>query len=438
MHAHCRGEKALFDAQGNRVESFRDAEFIFMQQETNAVATRTAVVVGPVDGISTAVTPGFNEFNRMKLSRLIAPYKDSTIVGLSNGNQFVATPLCGVGGSLTPDLSQYTFENFGVMDYQNSVMSGGYMPSSGVKTAAMAAAAIGTVAFLVGVFKFQDKVWPAFLLAFFYFVCLALGGMFFAAIQSVTNAGWSASVRRIAESFTSFVPVIIVGGVILVFGLKYLYPWADAERMATDSLLQTKKAYLNYPFFLIRIFGFGLLMWLFRHQIVGRSLTQDKTGDDNLTRQAVPWSVGFLLVFSLGFSLFSVDLLMALLPHWYSTIWGVYCFAGMVQATFALMIIMAYALKNSGAVKGYINAEHIHDLGKYLKGFTVFWAYIAFSQYFLIWYANNTEETRFYLTRNTESWRALSVFIVVGHFVGPFVILLDQQRKKNSAWMVPM
>jgi hypothetical protein len=104
----------------------------------------------------------------------------------------------------------------------------------------------------------------------------------------------------------------------------------------------------------------------------------------------------------------------------------------------AVMILLVTWLKNLGYLQKVVTDEHYHLMGKLLFAFTVFWAYIAFSQYFLIWYANITEETRFYLTRNTESWRALSVFIVVGHFVGPFVILLDQQRKKNSAWMVPM
>lgn len=316
--------------------------------------------------------------------------------------------------------------------HQEQLQASQYTPSSSTKTAAMAAAALGSIAFLVGVFKFQDRVWPAFLMAFFYFVCLALGGLFFCSINSVTRAGWSVSVRRIAESLTAFIPFILVGGLILLFGLKYLYPWADAERMATDTLLQAKKAYLNYPFFLVRILVFGLLMWLFRHQIVGRSLTQDKTGDAQLTHSAVPWSIAFLLVFSLGFSLFSVDLLMVLLPHWYSTIWGVYCFAGLIQATFAFMILLTFAVKNSGAVKGYINVEHVHDLAKFLKGFTVFWAYIAFSQFMLIWYANIPEETEFFLLRAQNGWLAVSLALLVFRFIVPFLILLPRGAKRSE------
>ncbi len=316
--------------------------------------------------------------------------------------------------------------------HQIQLQASPFLPSSGVKTASVAAAALGGLALIVGIFKFQNQVWPAFLLAFFYFSCLAIGGLFFSAIHFVTKAGWSSSVRRIGESFTAFIPFMLVGGLILVFGLKTLYPWADAERMASDALLNVKKAYLNYPFFLIRLFGFGLLMWFFRHQIVGRSLTQDKTGDDQLTHSAVPWSIAFLFAFSLGFSLFSVDLLMALLPHWYSTIWGVYCFSGLIQATFAAMILFAFALVNSGAVKGYINIEHIHDLAKYLKGFTVFWAYIAFSQFMLIWYANIPEETEFFLLRSQNGWLGISMALLIFRFIIPFLILLPRGVKRSE------
>ncbi len=317
-------------------------------------------------------------------------------------------------------------------NHQVQLQASKFMPSSGAKTAAMAAAALGALALIIGIFKFQERVWPAYLLAFFYFACLAIGGLFFSALQSVTKAGWSASVRRIAESMTAFIPFMLVCGLILALGLKYLYPWADAERMATDHLLQVKKSYLNFPFFMIRIVGFSLLMWLFSKQIVGRSLAQDQNGDHVLTTSAVPWSIAFMFVFALGFSLFSVDLLMALLPYWYSTIWGVYCFSGLVQATFAFMILLAYAINNSGAVKGYINEEHIHDLAKFLKGFTVFWAYIAFSQYMLIWYANIPEETEFYLLRAQNGWMGISLGLLIFRFIVPFLVLLPRGVKRNE------
>lgn len=308
-----------------------------------------------------------------------------------------------------------------------------FVPSQGIKTFAYAATTIGVLGFIFGLFQMKEQVWPAYLTAFFYFTCLALGGLFFCAINSVTRAGWSVSVRRLSEAMTSFVPFIIIGGVVLVAGLKHLYPWADSEKMATDHVLQAKSAYLNMPFFLIRMLGFGLIMWMFKGKIVGNSLKQDESGDVNLTHSNLPWSIAFILVFAIGFSLFSVDLLMALLPHWYSTIWGVYCFSGLIQAFFAFMIILTYWVKNSGAVKGYISDEHIHDLAKFLKGFTVFWAYIAFSQFMLIWYANIPEETEFFLMRANGGWLSLSLFLLFGKFIIPFLALLPRWAKRTES-----
>jgi hypothetical protein len=113
--------------------------------------------------------------------------------------------------------------------------------------------------------------------------------------------------------------------------------------------------------------------------------------------------------------------------------WGVYIFAGCAWASMGLTILLVTWLRSMGYLQKVVTDEHYHLMGKLLFAFTVFWAYIAFSQYFLIWYANITEETRFYLIRNTEAWRWVSMFIVVGHFVAPFLLLLSQQRKKRPA-----
>jgi hypothetical protein len=307
-----------------------------------------------------------------------------------------------------------------------------FIPSQGLKTTAYVCTVVGVIGFLIGVFRSQEQVWPAYLTAFFYFASLAIGGLFFAALQSVVSAGWSASIRRIAEAMTGFIPLILVGGVILIFGLKHLYPWADTERVATDLVLQKKQAYLNTPFFLIRILGFSLLMLVFNFKIVGSSVKQDESGDIALTQGRIPWSIAFILVFALGYSLFSVDLLMALTPYWYSTIWGVYCFAGLIQSFFAFMILLTYWVKNSGAVKGYVTEEHIHDLAKFLKGFTVFWAYIAFSQFVLIWYANIPEETEFFLLRSHSGWLTISLSLLVFKFIVPFLALLPRWAKRTE------
>jgi hypothetical protein len=167
--------------------------------------------------------------------------------------------------------------------------------------------------------------------------------------------------------------------------------------------------------------------------MVGRSLAQDKQPNDETTIKQVSTGVGFCLFFALSFSFFAVDLLMGLEPHFFSTIWGVYAFAGLFQTTISFMILTVIYLKKQGLLNGFVDENHMHDLGKFLFAFTVFWAYIAFSQYMLIWYANLPEETMFIIPRTEHSWLWVSILLLVGKFIVPFLALLPQWAKRTPA-----
>lgn len=307
-----------------------------------------------------------------------------------------------------------------------------YIAPKSVLSISYALAGIGLLTFVVGAINGNQRIWSSYLVALFYFSCLGLGGMFFAAINHIAKAGWSVSVRRYSEAMTSFIPVMLVGSLILIVGLKYLYPWADSARVAQDPLLQAKTAYLNNNFMIIRMFIFGIGCLIFRYLIVGNSLKQDVSGDENLTHKNVGLSVGFMPFFAIAFSLFCVDLIMSLAPYWFSTIFGIYCFAGLIQSTFAVMALILIAFKKAGAVKGYVNEEHLHDVSKFMKGFTVFWAYIAFSQFMLIWYANLPEETEYYIMRSQNGWLAVSMALLICRFIVPFLALLPRGLKRNE------
>ncbi|PIS09744.1 MAG: molybdopterin oxidoreductase [Bdellovibrio sp. CG10_big_fil_rev_8_21_14_0_10_47_8] len=313
-----------------------------------------------------------------------------------------------------------------------------YEPSQRLKTASYAFIAIGVIGFLVGLLKNQDRLWTSYLVAFYYVTCLGVGGLFFTAIQNVAKAGWSTSIRRISEGMTSFLPVVLVGSVVLLAGLKKLYPWANAEVVAGNPMIEAKVAYLNVGFLVVRLLIFALGMLFFGKKIVGNSLKQDSTGDENLTHKNVGWSIGWILFFSLSFSLFSVDLLMSLLPTWYSTIFGIYCFSGLFQSSLAFMILIMLYMKRQGVVQGYYTIDHVHDVAKYLKAFTVFWAYIAFSQFMLIWYANIPEETEFYLLRADGGWMAISMSLLFFKFIIPFLALLPRGAKRNESHLTVM
>lgn len=316
------------------------------------------------------------------------------------------------------------------------VNPGKYVASKGTKTIYSVLIFVGLLLFVVGLFKDQTRTWYSFLTSYFYFTSLALGGLFFAAIQHVAKAGWSVNVRRLAESMTAYLPIAAIGGLVLLFGAKELYIWLDSATVANDPLIQGKSAYLNMTFFVIRMVVFFVAWLIFRHLIIGSSLKQDIDGDEKHTLRNVGYSVAFLLVFSLSYSLFSVDTLMSLQPHWYSTIWGVYCFAGLFQSSLAVITIMSIIMMRKGLVRGLISEDHLHDLGKFLKGFTVFMAYIGFSQFLLIWYANLPEETIFYLARASGGWMAVSMALLVFKFIVPFILLLPKAAKRTPGHLV--
>lgn len=308
-----------------------------------------------------------------------------------------------------------------------------FQPSQQLKTLMVSSIAIGVLGLLIGIIRDPARVWPAYLTAFFFVSTLALGGLFFATINHVAKAGWSTGIRRIAEGMSSFVPVMLLGSLLLLVGLKHLYPWARPEEVAASTLIQAKTAYLNTGFLIARILVFGLGVMWFAKVLVGNSLKQDSSGDENLTKANVAWGIGYILFFAIAFSLFTVDLLMSLLPTWYSTIFGIYVFAGMFQASMAFLILLLYFVKNAGLVKGYFGVDHIHDVAKYMKGMTVFWAYIAFSQFMLIWYANIPEETEFYIMRIQNGWLSVSMGLLIFRFVVPFLALLPRWAKRTES-----
>lgn len=308
---------------------------------------------------------------------------------------------------------------------------GSYSASQRTKTLYAVFIFIGLVLSAIGLFKDSERMWHSFLTSYFYFTSLALGGLFFTAIQHVAKVGWSVNIRRFSEAMTAHLPIAALGGIGLLFGASHLYEWLHADVVARDPILLGKSAYLNMTFFVVRLVVFFAAWLIFRHFIVGHSLKQDVDGDEKHTLKNVGISIGFLLVFALSYSLFSVDTLMSLQPHWFSTMWGVYCFAGLFQSSLAAIVVITVLMMKKGLVQGLVSEDHLHDLGKFLKGFTVFMAYIGFSQFMLIWYANLPEETIFFLARASGGWMAVSLSLLVFKFAVPFLLLLPRAAKRS-------
>lgn len=296
---------------------------------------------------------------------------------------------------------------------------------------------IGVMTFLAGLLLDKDRAWHAFLTSFMFVLLLSLGGVFFTAIQHISKAGWSVNIRRLMEGFGAYLLVAGVLALALLFSGDSLYSWFNPEIVAADPLLQHKSAYLNWGFFLIRLLVF-FGIWIFlSHKLVKLSLRQDETGEDCITQRNTLYSVIFLPLFALSFSFFTFDVLMSLEPHWFSTIFALYVFSGLFQAFIAaLILIIIYFRKTGVLVSQTVNENHLHDLGKFLLGMTIFWAYIAFSQYMLIWYANLPEEVGYYLIRTGGDWLWLSIALIIFKFIVPFLFLLPRWVKRNEGALI--
>lgn len=277
------------------------------------------------------------------------------------------------------------------------------------------------------------RFYHAYLVSFAFYLSLALGALFFVLLQHLTRSGWSVVLRRLAECVAANMLLLAVLAVPLVPGIHHLYHWSHAEAVAGDHLLHGKQPYLNLPFFIGRLAGYFLVWILLARYFLRTSVRQDESGDPALTVKMHRVSAPAMVLFGITTTFAAFDLLMSLDPHWYSTIFGVYYFSGAAVGFFALLAVMVVLVQRAGRLSAEITREHYQDLGKLIFAFVVFWAYIAFSQYMLIWYANIPEETVWYLRRQSGDWSAVGLALLFGHFVVPFILLISRGPKRQPA-----
>jgi hypothetical protein len=279
----------------------------------------------------------------------------------------------------------------------------------------------------------RSQLWHSWLVGSLFVLSLALGALFFVLVHHATQAGWSVVVRRFAENAMATLPFLGLLFAPLLLGMGELFHWSHPEAVATDHLLAHKQPYLNVPFFVLRTVAYfaiwsGLAIWFGR-----QSRLQDSNGDPEITRRMRRASAPGLILFAVTTTFASFDWLMSLNPHWYSTIFGVYFFAGSMVALYGFLSLVTLAARRSGLLLDVISSEHLHDLGKFLFAFVAFWGYIGFSQFFLIWYGNMPEETAFFALRLQGSWRPASILLAAGHFLVPFFFLLPRTVKRHTA-----
>jgi len=280
----------------------------------------------------------------------------------------------------------------------------------------------------------------SYVTAFMWVLALALGALFWVILQNLVNAHWSIVLRRVGEIIASQAPLMAVLALPIVvpifMGHSSIYIWSDAHAAHDNHLLHHKAPYLNPTFFLIRfVVYFGFWTLISRYYLKS-SLEQDSSKDASgimgkMRAVAGPAMIGWALTMTFC----AIDLLMSLDPMWFSTIFGVYYLASCVQGNNAFVALTAMWLQKRGVLKNSVTTEHFHDLGKMVFAFTVFWAYVAFSQFMLIWYANIPEETGWFKERFVGGWSSgwglHSAVLLFGHFVIPFFGLLSRHIKRR-------
>lgn len=307
----------------------------------------------------------------------------------------------------------------------------GRLLAAGLIAAGVAAVVVTALSAVFGDSTAKKVAIAAYHIGFLYTLGLTLGSMIFVMILHQVNAGWSATVRRPLENTMSLTPVCLAFFLPIAVLAPSLFHWMDPHYTAGDVIYQAKQAYLNKPFFYTRAAVYFSLWLIFSQRLYRLSRAQDADGDRMRTARARRMSSYGLLVMALTTAFAGFDWLMGLDYHWFSTMFGVYFFAGFIGATLSLCTLMLIALRRAGTLDGLVTAEHLHDLGKLMFGFVVFWAYIGFSQYFLIWYGNIPEETMFFQIRRTELWMPVSIALIVGRFVVPFIVLMPRPWRRS-------
>ncbi len=299
----------------------------------------------------------------------------------------------------------------------------------GLRTTSLVLIAVGIIAMICGFLTNKTVGWVDFIVTSVYFVTVAVSGVFFLAVTGVLQASWITPYKRIPEAMTKFLPYGFALMLLTYFGLHSVYEWTHTDIVMNDPILVQKIAWLNEPFYMIRMVLI-FAAWIF----VGRrllSLSKKQDEGHDVSQKIVSSSAIGLILFGATICIASFDWLMSVEPHWFSTIYGVNVFSGSFVAGMSFICLATIKLREWGYLKGIINDNHFHDMGKWMFGFSTFWAYTWLSQFLLIWYANIPEETEYYVLR-LDHWNFQFFLNVVLNWLAPFLLLLSRPAKRNT------
>jgi hypothetical protein len=301
-----------------------------------------------------------------------------------------------------------------------------------IQRLALGAGGAGVILCALGAVLNLDAFFRSYLVAYCFGLSLGLGSLAILMLQHLTGGAWGLVLRRLLEAGSRTLPLLALLFVPLIFGLRSLYPWADPDKVASDHILRHKEAYLNVPFFLVRVVIYftvwNLLAWLLNRM----SRDEDQAANADLANRMSGLSAPGLGVWVLTMTFASIDWAMSLEPHWYSTMYGALFAFGQVLTAFSFVVALVVVLADRPPLQGFLTRNHFRDLGSLLLSFVMIWAYLAFSQFLLIYSANLSEETPWYLVRTMDGWQVFAVALILAHFVLPFLLLLSSDVKRHA------
>jgi hypothetical protein len=302
---------------------------------------------------------------------------------------------------------------------------------------------IGVIAIAFGLFTHAERTFANLLLNSYYMTCVCLAGLFFVAIQFVANAGWATALVRIPSAFSKVLPwagliliIVIVAG---LFTHNLYHHWSDPDLINPsspkyDKLIEGKSGYLNIPFFLTRLVGFLIIWTLFMLALRKYTKNEDEVGGLLNYNKSIKTSAIFLVVFGFSSAIFAFDVIMSLEAHWFSTMFAWYNFAALWVSGLSAITLTLILLKEKGHYS-WVNDSHLHDLGKFIFAFSIFWTYVWFSQFVLIYYANLPEEVVYFKKRWVDEYWWLFLLNIIINFVAPVLILMTRDAKRNFKLM---
>ncbi len=299
------------------------------------------------------------------------------------------------------------------------------------RSGALAAGIAGAVLCAIGFFISPFQFYRSYLWSYVFLVGVSGGSLAWLMLQYLTGGAWGVVIRRPCEAAARTLPLVALMFVPIAIGIPNLYSWSHAKVVAADEILQNKQVYLNVPFFLIRAAAY-FAGWILLSRLLNRwSAREDREGPAEVHRKMAAVSGPGLVFWGFSITFMSVDWVLSLDPHWFSTMFGMLFMAGQGLSSMAFLIALLVLLSQRRPMSEILTPRHLHDLGKLLLTMVMVWAYFSFSQFLIIWAGNLPEEIPWYLDRLRGGWQYVALALVIGHFALPFALLLSRDLKRN-------